>query len=222
MAHFTKDYLAFLRGLARNNTREWFHANKARYESAVKVPFRDFVEEMIHRVSAIDSSVVLEPKDAIFRIARDIRFSKDKTPYKTHMSAVVNRGGRKDHRSPGLYFQLGASNVAVAGGVYQPDKSALYNIRAAIRDRGTELDRLVKSKAFRERFGELMGDKNKVLPKEFKDARDRFPLIANKQFYYWVEHPADTLLRDDLAAFLMEHYRAGKKVGDWLAAAAEG
>jgi uncharacterized protein (TIGR02453 family) len=220
--HFSKDYLTFLRALDRNNNREWFKANKARFEQSVKAPFTDFVDEIIHRVGALDPRVQLEPKDAMFRIFRDIRFSRDKTPYKTLMSAVVSPGGRRERSIPGGYFQFGNKSVAVAGGMYQPDKNQLYNIRSAIRDRGKQLDALVKAKPFKTLFGELAGDRNKVLPKEFKDASERFPLIANKQFYYWVEYPPETVLRDDLAAFVMKHYRTGKKLGDWLEKAAIG
>lgn len=222
MAPFTKDYLAFLRSLTRNNNREWFNANKTRYEKSVKEPFFDFVEEMIHRVGAIDPDVHIEPKDAVFRIHRDIRFSKDKTPYKTFLSAVVSPGGRKDHRRPGIYFQFGPNSAAIAGGMYRPDKEALYNIRTAIRDRGQQLEKLLKAQPFKKTFGEMQGEKNKVLPKEFRAAQDKTPLIVHKQFYYWVEHPAETVLRPDLATFVVKHYRAGKKVGEWLAEAAQG
>jgi uncharacterized protein (TIGR02453 family) len=222
MSSFSKDYVAFLRSLARNNNREWFHANKKRYETSVKEPFHDFVEEMIHRVGALDPRIRIEPKDAIFRIHRDIRFSKDKTPYKPFLSAVVSAGGRRDQQMPGIYFQFGAKDVSIAGGMYQPDKDALYNVRSAIRDRGQGLDKLVNAKAFKALFGELKGEKNKVLPKEFKAAQGRFPLIAHKQFYYWVEYPAETVLRDDLATFVLQHYKTGKKLGDWLFEAAKG
>jgi len=222
MSYFPKDYLTFLRALGRNNKREWFHANKARYEQFIKGPFTDFVDEMIHRVAAIDPRVQIDPKDAMFRIFRDIRFSKDKTPYKTFMSAIVSPAGRRERSIPGVYFQFGIKNVAIAGGMYEPDKDQLYNIRSAIRDRGKQLETLVKAKTFKSLLGELAGDKNKVLPKTFKAAQEQFPLIANKQFYYWVEYPADTVLRDDLAAFVIKHYRTGKKLGDWLEQAARG
>ena len=222
MAPFSSEFLTFLGALERHNDREWFHANKSRYENAVKDPFHDFVEEMIHRIGAIDPAVRIQPKDAIFRIHRDIRFSKDKTPYKTFVSAVVSPGGRKDHERPGLYFQFGAKSMAVAGGLYQPGKEQLYNIRIAIRERGHALTKLLAAKAFTTLFGELQGEKNKVLPKEFKPAQDQHPIIAHKQFYFWAEYPARTVLRPDLGSFLVKHYKAGKRVSDWLAAAAAG
>ncbi|MCB0846293.1 MAG: DUF2461 domain-containing protein, partial [Bacteroidetes bacterium] len=105
MPYFTPDYIAFFEELARNNTKEWFDQNRSRYEKSVKKPFYAFVERMIDLISEDDPAVMITPKDAIFRINRDIRFSNDKTPYKTNFSAVVSPGGRKEMVTPGLYFE---------------------------------------------------------------------------------------------------------------------
>ena len=96
MAYFTKDFTKFLKDLEKNNNREWFNENKKRYEESVKEPFYNFIDEMIMRINAIDNNVAIQPKDAIFRIYKDVRFSKDKLPYKTQVSAVISPGGRKD------------------------------------------------------------------------------------------------------------------------------
>ncbi len=175
---------------------------------------------MIHRVSALDAAIAIEPKDAIFRIARDIRFSKDKTPYKTHVAAVITPGGRKDIQYPALYFSFGIHGVAIGGGMYRPDKDSLAKIREAIRRDGRTLTRALQGKQFRQLFGELQGERNRRLPKEFADALQRFPIIANKQFYYFAEYDNPRLLlKSDLADFVMRHYRAGKKVNEFLKAA---
>ena len=219
MAYFDQEFIRFFKGLSRNNTREWFHARKKTYEEHVKEPFADFVEEMIHRVSAIDPDVQIEPRDAIFRIARDIRFSKDKTPYKTFASAAVAPGGRK-RTAPGLYFRFGASGVGIAGGVYNPDKEELIKIRRALVRDGSTFSRLLKAKRFRDTYGDLLGEKNKRLPREFADAAERYPFIANKQFYFYAEYEdAKIVLRRDLAAFVERHYRAALTVTQFLKAA---
>jgi len=96
MSYFTKDFIKFLKGLNKNNEREWFHANKKDYVTHVKDPFKAFVQLIIDKMQKVDPTVVITPKDAIFRINRDIRFSKDKTPYKTNVSAAISAGGRKD------------------------------------------------------------------------------------------------------------------------------
>ena len=96
MAYFTKDFIDFFKELAANNKKEWFDFNRKRYEKSVKQPFAEFVQEMIDRIRADDPKVDISTKDAIFRINRDVRFSKDKTPYKTHMAAIVSARGKKD------------------------------------------------------------------------------------------------------------------------------
>jgi uncharacterized protein (TIGR02453 family) len=217
MAYFTQEFIDYFRQLSRNNERDWFHAHKKEYERHVKQPFNAFVAEIIDRISLKDPEVEIEPKDAVFRIARDIRFSKDKTPYKTHMAAVITREGKRNVQYPGLYFYFGAKSLGIGGGVYKLDKDHVQKIRRTIAQDGKSLERATKGKAFVELFGELQGEKNVRLPKEFADAAERFPLIANKQFYYFAEYDdPKILLRNDLPSFVMRHYRAGQKVNDFL------
>jgi uncharacterized protein (TIGR02453 family) len=217
MAYFTSGFTTFFRQLSRNNKREWYHANKTAYEEHVKEPFNEFVGEMIHRVAAVDPNVAIEPKDAIFRLARDTRFSKDKTPYKTWAAAVISRGGRKGMHYPALFFRLDHKGVSIGGGMYQPDKDDVHKIRQAIQDNGKKLSRALHGKKFTELYGELRGEKNKRVPKEFAADVEKHPLIANKQFYYYAEYEDPGLpLRNDLAEFVMRHYRAGSKVNDFL------
>ena len=102
MKFFTSDYNKFFIDLAGNNNREWFHANKKRYEENVREPFKAFTQEMITRINADDSEINVEPKNCIFRINRDLRFTKDKTPYKMQMGAVIAKGGKKD-KQPLVY-----------------------------------------------------------------------------------------------------------------------
>jgi len=110
----------------------------------VRRPFEELVEELIFRIGAADPSVRgLTPREAIFRLARDIRFTRDKTPYKLFSAAVIAPGGRKQSRAPGFYFEIGADRIGVAGGIYQPDKETLLRIRRAIASRGAELERLL-------------------------------------------------------------------------------
>ena len=218
MARFTDDYLKFFKQLKRNNRREWFKANKKRFDESVHAPFADLVGELIHRIGS-DQGFDLEPGEAMFRIYRDTRFSKDKTPYKTFLGAVIAPGGRKSRSAFGMYVQAGVDGVAVAGGLYQPDKEQLIAVRRAIASDGDSLAKLLKRKAFRDRFGELRGDKNKVLPKEFKDAAEKHPLIFNKQFYYYADLGTDVLTDPGLAKLVHAYSKAGRPVNDWLTAA---
>jgi uncharacterized protein (TIGR02453 family) len=216
MSYFTPAFTAFFRGLGRRNTRPWFHAHRTEFETAVKQPFADFVAEMIERIATLDPGMRCEPREAIFRIARDTRFSRDKTPYKVHASAVIGPDGRKTEK-PAFYFELSARGLGVAGGVYQPDRASLHRIREAIRDGGDRLERLLRDRTFRRLCGTLQGERNVRLPPEFAPAAGRHPLLYHKQFYWWAEiaRPA-TVRRSDLAEFLMRYYRAGRPVNAWL------
>jgi uncharacterized protein (TIGR02453 family) len=219
MAWFTPDFNKFFIELAPNNNKEWFDANRKRYELSVKEPFEGFVAEVIKQVTKVDPKVTITPREAIFRINRDVRFSKDKAPYKSRMSAVVAAGGRKDHSSGGIYFEIGPENVAFYGGQYMPDKDQLQRIREHIAANLAQFKKLRTAKTFVEHFGEIQGEKNKIVPKEFKDVLGKEPLIANKQFYFMAELPPKHVTSPKLVALLMEHYKAMKPMNDFLAAA---
>jgi len=219
MAWFTADFNAFFKDLAKNNNKEWFDANRKRYEQSVKEPFVAFVSDAIKRIAKHDKSIQLEPKDAIFRINKDIRFSKDKTPYKLETSAIISPAGRKDHSVPGIYFAFGPEATKFYGGCYQPEKDQLSRIREAILRDGKGFRKAMDGKAFKTLFGTVQGDVNKVLPPEFKAAMAKEPLIANKQFYVAAERPAKLLTDPKLMEHFMDHYLAMCPLNAWLAGA---
>ncbi len=216
MSYFTQDYLNFFAELSQNNHKDWFDENRKRYKSSVKDPFSNFVAALIDKVMAIDPTIALTPKDAIFRINRDIRFAKDKTPYKTNNSAIISRGGRKDKSTPGLYFELSHECVRVYGGVYMCERNLLHRIREEIAKDATGLHKALNDKGFKKVYGELHGEKNKVIPKEFKEIGASEPLIYNKQFYYFTEMSADNILADDLDEKIIACYRAATPVREFL------
>jgi len=216
MSYFGPEFIRFFRSLSRHNTRAWYQDHRDQFVRCLKEPFEDFIGEMIERIAALDPDARCEPKEAIFRLARDTRFSNDKTPYKTHLGAVIASDGRKT-RSAAFYVELGAGGLGIATGVYQPDKDQLYAIREAIRDDGETLERLLKDRALRRLLGSLQGERNVRLPPEFAAAARRFPLLYHKQFYTWAEYDDPAVIeRRDLAEFVMRHYRAGRAVNAWL------
>jgi uncharacterized protein (TIGR02453 family) len=217
MAWFTPDFNKFFIDLAPNNNKEWFDANRKRYEQSVKEPFEAFVAEVIKQVAKVDPKVNITPREAIFRINRDVRFSKDKAPYKSRMSAVVAAGGRKDHSTGGIYFELGPENVAFYGGQYMPEKEQLQGIREHIAANLARFKKLRTAKAFVDRFEGIQGERNKIVPKEFKEAALKEPLIANKQFYFMAELPPSTVSDPKLVQILLDHYKAMKPMNDFLA-----
>ncbi len=216
MAWFTQDAIDFFSELEQNNERPWFEKNKKRFERSVKHPMEAFAAEMIGRMQQIDSQISMLPKDSVFRIYRDTRFSKDKTPYKTNAGLVVTRGGRGDHSSLGLYFHMDAKSMGVASGCYMPDTAQIHLIRSHIASHLDEFAKLLDDPKFKAMFGTLAGDKNKVIPSEFRDAAAKQPLIFNKQFYYWGEHAATEVLREDLPDFVMRHVDAAQPMNRFL------
>lgn len=220
MAWFTADFNSFFKELAKNNNKEWFDANRKRYETSVKEPFTAFVTEAIARIAEHDKAVRIEAKEAIFRINKDIRFSKDKTPYKLEASAIISPAGRKDHATPGIYFAFGPEAVKFYGGAYQPEKDQLEMIRTAILRDGRGFRKVIDAKPFKALFKNgVQGEANKVLPAEFKAAAVKEPLIANKQFYVGAELPSKQVADPKLMDVLMDHYLAMCPFNFWLAAA---
>ena len=217
MAHFDQDFIDFFRELAKNNNREWFNENKKRYEKSVKKPFAAFVAEMIGRIQQKDREVQVQPKDCILRINRDIRFSKDKTPYNLHLTAIISPAGRRDKSIPGFFFRFGAEQIDIMGGCYGPSKEQLAALRGAIAENGAAFRKVIGARAFVSKFGEIRGDEHKRLPKEWQAAAKEQPLIAKKQFYFVGTLDSKAIVAEDLAAQMMTYWEAGRPVNQFLA-----
>ena len=222
MAYFEKDFIAFFNELEKNNHKDWFDENRKRYEKTVKKPFADFVGAMIKNIQAYDPTLLVEPKDCILRINRDIRFSKDKTPYNTHVTAFISSGGRKDKTKPGFFLRLTPKEVGVMIGCFHPDKKQLQNIRETIASDPAAFSKTINEKAFKNKFGELKGEEHKRVPSEFKELAETEPLIVRKQFYATAMLDSKILLQDDLVDILMEHYHAALPVNIYFEKAMNG
>ncbi len=127
-----KTFFQFLEELSKNNNKDWFDLNRARYEAEVKKPFESLADSLGKELSQFDPEVNNDYKKSIFRINKDIRFSKDKSPYKTNRSMAFSRHGRKDHDHPGYYLELGVESCYIAGGAWCPAPPMLYKIRSEI------------------------------------------------------------------------------------------
>jgi len=219
MAWFTQDALDFFAELEMNNERPWFEKNKKRYETSVKQPMEAFAAEMIARMQAIDPSITMLPKEAVFRIYRDTRFSKDKTPYKTNAGLAISSGGKGDHSKSGVYFHLDARSMGVASGCYRPEPTEIPAIRTHIASHLAEFAKLLDDPRFKSTYGTVAGEKNKLLPAEFREAAVKQPLLFNKQFYFWAEHDGTEALREDIPDFVMEHVSAAEPMNAFLARA---
>lgn len=216
MVYFEKDFIDFFKELAANNLKKWFDANRERYKKSVKAPFEQFVTDVIAAVKEQDPTVDITPKEAIFRINRDIRFSKDKAPYKLHQSAVISPRGRKDKAYPGLYVELGPEHCRIYGGVYSADKEQIYAIRSKIASAPQQLDSLANEEAFKTTFGAIRGEKNKIIPKEFKEVGQQHAIIYNKQWYWFTQFPPERALSSDFLAHTLSVYAANTSMMNYF------
>lgn len=217
MAFFEPDFLQFFIELAPNNHKDWFDSNRKRYEQVVKKPFANFIQHMIGRMAELDPSFKdLEPKDCIFRINRDIRFSKDKSPYKLMYSAVIAPGGKKSRAINGVYLEFGPEHVRVYGGVYEVNKEEIHQIRQGILENRAKFKSIYSADPFKSVYGSILGEKNKMLPKEFKPFAAEEPLLYNKQWYFYTQFDPITVLDEKLDDIILDSFLAGREVEEFL------
>jgi uncharacterized protein (TIGR02453 family) len=219
MAMFTVDFIDFFKELSQNNNKKWFDQNRKRYEEHVKTPFYNFVEGMIKKIQVDDPQIKITPKESIFRINRDIRFAKDKTPYKTQMSALISRPGKKDKGFPGIYFSMDAANIMIYGGAHILERDRKYSIRKYISEHLDTFSKLLADRVFKEKYGGIHGDKNKRIEPEFNDAAEKQPLLFNKAFYYYAKLDAKLILDPGLEDIFMDYYLAAKPMREFLISA---
>ncbi|MFT7183857.1 MAG: hypothetical protein ACI9QC_000182 [Oceanicoccus sp.] len=217
MPFFTKDYHQFLSSLNKNNNRVWFNEHKQDYIDHVKKPFEKFIEILLLKSRSVDDSIMITPKESIFRIYRDVRFRKDKTPYKTNMSASISRYGRKKMLHPGIFVQLGVDGLMLASGTFHPDPSTRDKIRDYMAENLSEFKKIINEKQFKKYWGEIQGEKSKVLAKEYKQIINEEPLIANKQFYVIAKlTDPKILISKDLDKTILTHFKAVKPLATFL------
>lgn len=215
-----KSTLNFLKALKKNNNRDWFAKNKHLYEDA-KNDFENFVGELIEKISDFDPTVIgLQPKECTFRIYKDIRFSKDKTPYKTNMGAAINEGGRK-MPLPGYYFHLQPGGCFLAGGLYLPTGDKLLAVRNAIVRTKGELQKILNSKDFK-KYWKLWEDKLKTAPKGFPKDHPDVELLKFKSFIAVHEIGDEIALSSKAIDYSAKAFKTVKPLLDFLGEAVRG
>lgn len=216
MKYFDQDFIQFFKELSKNNEKEWFYTQKKRYESSVKKPFERFLTDLIAEIHKEDPTLTIEPKNCVLRINRDLRFSKDKSPYNLHYSAVVSKTGRKDKSVPGIFLRFSPEEVGIMGGAYVLDKHQLQAARLLILNTPDKFQQLVSAPAFHAKFGELNGEESKRMPAEFLEHVDKIPQLLKKQFYVVAKHNADLILSSDLLPIVMEHWHAVRPLNQFF------
>ncbi|MDE2914489.1 MAG: DUF2461 domain-containing protein [Paracoccaceae bacterium] len=175
---------AFLRELRINNEREWFEANKDRYRAEVRDPMLAFISAFAKPLSEISPHFVADPRPnggSLFRIYRDIRFSRDKTPYKTNAGAHFRHAAGRDAHAPGFYLHIEPGGCFAGCGIWHPDKTALQAIRAAIDEHGDEWIRITGTRSFRETF-RIAGSSLKRPPRGYDATHPLIDDLKRKDF----------------------------------------
>ena len=186
---FPKEFFTFLEALSKNNNREWFNANKQRYETNVVAPVMDFITEVGHFLPPLSTAMIADTRrtgGSMFRIYRDTRFSRDKRPYKENVGCQFRHVDGKNAHTPGFYVHLSPREVFIGGGIWRPDTPTLNRIRDAIVEHPSEWQTVLEDRDFSRYFGTLaMGDQLKRIPRGYE-----------------ADHPyAEDLKRKDFTAF---------------------
>lgn len=213
--------LDFLNQLKNNNNKEWFHANKAWYNQ-IKKTWETFINELITEISGFDPALTnLDARQCTFRINRDIRFSKDKSPYKTNLGAFMSKSGRKSIYA-GYYIHLEPEGQSfLAGGVYMPESSALKKIRDEIDYNPDEFKLLVNQQDFKNKFGALSGEKLKTSPRGYSNDHPAIEYLRHKSFLM-MHHPDQKVFNSsDFKAYALDVFQSMKPVNDFFNRALE-
>jgi uncharacterized protein (TIGR02453 family) len=205
---FPKEGLQFLRLLKRNNNREWFQQHKGIYESHIKTPIYNLIDALGHDFQKFAPEFVASPKMSAYRIHRDTRFAKDKSPYKTHVAAVFPHGGLGKHEGAALYLHISPSELFVGGGLYMPFPEDLQALRNYIAENPKSLERVVRAPAFRRMFGSLHGERLTRVPRGFPADHPAAEYLKYKQFLVSRDLDADIVTSPRFYNTVVETFRA--------------
>ena len=209
--------LKFLSALKKNNNRDWFLANKKDYDAAKK-DFAEYVQKLITGLAAFDKEISgLEAKNCVFRINRDVRFSNDKSPYKSNMGANMSPGGKKSP-SAGYYFHIEPGGKSfIAGGMWQPEPDKLKAVREDIIYDPAEFKKIIGNKEFKKHYSSLADeDKLKTAPKGFDKAHPDIELVKYKSYIVVKSLSDKELLDKNLVKNTLEAFKALKPLNDFL------
>ncbi len=205
---YPKDALIFLRDLKANNTREWFTEHKARYEESIKAPTLALLDTIAQRMRSVDQDIDIEPKKCIYRINRDVRFSKDKSPYKTSVAAAFTLRGHDRKIDAAFYFHIMPEEVGVGGGLYAPSGDQLKKLRASIAEHPEALRGILKTASFKSHFKDLTGDSLTRVPQGYEKDHPAVDLLMRKQFLAWAGIPVKSIHGAGFADTLVEKFTA--------------
>lgn len=210
-----KAALDFLSKLQAHNNREWFGKNRAEYEQA-REAFEIFVDTLIHDYSRFEDLKGISAKDCIFRIYRDVRFAKDKSPYKTNMGALISSGGKNSGRV-GYYVHLAPHDESlIAGGLYMPSGEQIAKFRRAIARDGKPFKKIIAAKEFKKYFGTIEAEKLKTAPVGYARDHPEIEILKWKQVVAYHHVSNAQVASANFASHTLSVFKALKPFLDYL------
>ncbi len=213
---FTPEALKFLRGLARNNRRDWFEARRNIYENELKAPMLALIAAVNGELAEFAPEHIRPPHKTMFRIYRDTRFATDKSPYKKHVSAWFGRTGLSVKSGGGFYFHLSAKELFVAAGCYMPETEQLLAIRNHLAEHHAEYRRILANAKLRRLMSEFDGERMARLPKGFAKDHPAADLIACRKWGVAATLPPELALSAGLPQELVSRFRAALPLVNFL------
>ncbi|HET7002359.1 MAG TPA: DUF2461 domain-containing protein [Puia sp.] len=205
MSIITKDTFRFLNEIKLNNNKPWFEKNRPRYERA-RTEYLGFITKLIDGVRKIETIPEKEPVKYIQRIYRDIRFSKDKTPYKSHFSSIIERGP-EDRKCP-LYIQIQPGRSMMGGGIWDPSAETLKKVRQEIDYNHAKLKKITNAKAFLNYFGKISGSRLTRPPKGYEADNPAIEVLKFKQLYVERNFDDELVMSHHLIPEILKSYKA--------------
>ena len=215
-AHFSPAGLRFLRGLARNNHRDWFNERKPVYEAEIKKPMLAVIEQVTGAMMDFAPAHVRAPEKIMMRIYRDTRFSVEKIPYKTHVSAWWVRDGLMKTSGAGYYLHISGKQVVIAAGVFIPDAEQLLAIRRFLMEHHQQYRRIADVRALRRIFTEEDGKPLSRSPKGFPAEHPAAALYRQRRWGLGAELAVEAATEPDFAATVAKHFRAAAPLVELL------
>lgn len=215
---FPREGITFLQKLKKNNNRPWFQNHKDEYDQLVKFPMQCLIAGLAHGLADDAPEILFDPRKSIFRIYRDVRFSKNKAPYKTNIAAYFNIRGRKGPGEiPGLYLGIEPGEAFIGGGLYMPSGEQLKAVRRSIAGNPDEFLQVIQDRAFKRMFGEIMGEKLQKAPLGFPKDHPMIEYLRYKQFFVGTESGHEPALKPGFAVTVAQVFRAAMPFVRWLA-----
>jgi len=217
MIYFTEKYIEFFGHLTLNNSKAWFDEHRNDYEEHVREPFKKFATDLVEGMKKIDYDIDVEGTKTILRINKDVRFSKDKSPYRTNMASTFGITKSDTFIWPGYFIGIGAEGgVQVMGGMYMPDTVMKNKIQRTMADNPEEFMKIISAPKFKNHWGAVNGDRNKRVPKGWDGSLEINPYILNKTWTYGKSYPIDLALTEDLLPTILADYNAAVIVQNYF------